>query len=105
MTNSYSLTFGEPIGKCSDELVELASEIFSQFEFDGNITKEQSNIESFKELVAKVPPLNRNEKAHILDMSFHNANENFYELEDDGTIDDASALQEDFLKQVVQALS
>lgn len=100
MTNSYSLTFGEPIGECSDEIEELASEIFSQFDY--NEGTEQSNIDSFKELIAKAPPLELNDKAHILDMSFHNANENFYELEDDGF--DSRELQETFLKQVTQAL-
>ena len=48
--------------------------------------------------------LDNNAKAHILRASFHNANENFYELEDEGEIDDRFDTQDQFLSAVEAAL-
>lgn len=47
---------------------------------------------------------NDNAKAHILRMSFNNANENFYELEDSGDMEDRFIAQDDFLEAIENAL-
>ena len=100
MFNSYIQAFGEPQGDTPDDLVEVASALFSAFDYNMSI---DHNIKAFREELG-ARALDQNAKAHILDLSFHNANENFYELEDDEVIVDARETQNDFLEAITQAL-
>lgn len=115
MFNSYKQTFGEPQGEASEDLFEVASELFSEFDWNASVAE---NADKFKarldELLADTwvtdegeeykLVLDNNAKAHILRMSFHNANENFYELEDDGDMEDRFIAQDDFLEAIENAL-
>ena len=115
MFNSYNQSFGEPVGEHNEDYFEVASELFSEFDWNASVAE---NTEKFKakldELLAEdwvndegeeyKLVLDNNAKAHILRASFHNANENFYELEDDDEIDDRFDTQDQFLSAVEAAL-
>lgn len=115
MFNSYNQSFGEPQGEASEDLYEVASELFSEFDWNVSVAE---NTDKFKakldELLAETwvndedekykLVLDDNAKAHILRASFHNANENFYELEDSGDINDRFETQDEFLSAVEAAL-
>lgn len=115
MFNSYKQTFGEPQGKASEDLFEVASELFSEFDWNASVAENTSKFKAkLDELLADAWEndegeeyklvLDNNARAHILRMSFHNANENFYELEDSGDIEDSSIAQDDFLEAIENAL-
>jgi hypothetical protein len=102
MFNSYKTTFGDPQGEPSDELVDLEMEIFSANDFGGTI---ESNAKTFSRLIEESAlTLSENDKAHLLDMCFNSANENFYELEEEDENFDTQGAQEDFLEAVELAL-
>lgn len=106
MINSYKQVFGVPQGDVYEEDAEMASAIFSAF--DAHASREK-NVESMYDALThnhktSFDAINENGKAHVLQLCFHNANENFYELEDEGIIDDAHEAQEEFLACVVQVL-
>jgi len=102
MFNSYKTTFGDPQGEPSDELVDLEMEIFSANDFGGTI---ESNAKTFSRLIEESAlTLSENDKAHLLDMCFNSANENFYELEKEDENFDSQGAQEDFLEAVELAL-
>lgn len=115
MFNSYKQTFGEPQGEASEILVEMASELFSAFDWNASVAENTSKFKSIlDEMLADAwvdvegnaheLVWNDNAKAHILRMSFHNANENFYELEDSGDMEDRFIAQDDFLEAIENAL-
>lgn len=105
MINSYFCAFGEPKGEASETAEVIASELFSEFEFSESVHANRDKFVSvINERFADDLPLSDNDKAHILEMSFHNANENFYELEDEGLIDDRFVTQDDFLEAIENAL-
>lgn len=114
MINSYKQTFGEPQGETPDAIVELASSLYCEFDHNKSIKENADDfvkcIKNFTLADADIAaeekplPLSNNDKAHIMDLSFHNANENFYELEDEGVIDDSYASQNNFLEAMEQAL-
>ena len=105
MINSYFCAFGEPKGEASETAEVIASELFSEFEFSESVHVNRDKFVSvLRERFADDLPLSDNDKAHILEMSFHNANENFYELEDEGLIDDRFVTQDDFLEAIENAL-
>lgn len=115
MFNSYNQTFGEPQGKASEILVEMASELFSAFDWNASVAENTSKFKSIlDEMLADAwvdvegnaheLVWNDNAKAHILRMSFNNANENFYELEDSGDMEDRFIAQDDFLEAIENAL-
>jgi hypothetical protein len=105
MINSYFCAFGEPKGEASETAEVIASELFSEFEFSESVHVNRDKFVSvLRERFADDLPLSDDDKAHILEMSFHNANENFYELEDEGLIDDQVEAQADFLGAVQVAL-
>ena len=115
MFNYYNQTFGKPQGELNEDYAEVASELFSEFDWNVSVAE---NTDKFKakldELLADTwvtdegeeykLALDNNAKAHILRASFHNANENFYELEDSGDIEDRFVTQDDFLEAVENAL-
>jgi hypothetical protein len=102
MFNSYKTTFGDPQGEPSDELVDLEMEIFSQNDFGSTI---EGNAKTFSRLIEESGlTLSGNDKAHLLDMCFNSANENFYELEEEDENFDSQGAQEDFLEAVELAL-
>jgi hypothetical protein len=102
MINSCKNPFGEAQDEASDEVVDVANDFFSSF--DACATIEQ-NAEQFRQCIKQCNiELTMNDKAHLIDLSFHNANENFWEMEDDGIIDDCAAAQDDFLAAVEMAL-
>ena len=115
MFNSYNQSFGKPQGEHNEDYFEVASELFSEFDWNVSVAE---NTDKFKakldELLAETWEndegetyklvLDDNAKAHILRASFHNANENFYELEDSGDIDDRFDTQDQFLSAVEAAL-
>ena len=105
MTNSYFCAFGEPKGEASETAEVIASELIGEFEFSESIDVNCNRFVSvINERFADDLPLSNDDKAHILEMSFHNANENFYELEDEGLIDDRFVTQDDFLEAIENAL-
>jgi hypothetical protein len=102
MFNSYRTTFGDPQGEPSDELFELSEEIFSSIDFAGTI---RENAVTFcRRLSESGLTLSENDKAHLLDLCFNSANENFYELEDEDGNFDSRGAEEDFLEAVELAL-
>ena len=106
MINSYKQVFGAPQGEVNEEDAEMASELFRTF--DAHASREK-NVESMHDALirdhkASFDAINDNGKAHVLQLCFHNANENFYELEDEGIIDDCYEAQEEFLACVVEVL-
>lgn len=116
MFNSYKQTFGEPQGELNEDYAEVASELFSEFDWNVSVAENTSKFKAkLDELLAPnewvddegkeyTMVLDNNAKAHILRMSFHNANENFYELEDSGDLADRFAAQDDFLEAIENAL-
>jgi len=105
MINSYFCTFGEPKGEASETAEVIASDLFGEFEFSESVHVNRDKFVSvLRERFADDLPLSDDDKAHILEMSFHNANENFYELEDEGHIDDRFVTQDDFLEAIENAL-
>lgn len=116
MFNSYKQTFGEPQGEASEDLFEVVSELFSEFDWNVSVAENTSKFKAkLDELLAPnewvddegkeyTMVLDNNAKAHILQMSFHNANENFYELEDSGDMEDRFSAQDDFLEAIENAL-
>lgn len=115
MFNSYNQTFGVPQGEHNEDYAEVASELFSEFDWNASVAE---NTDKFKakldELLADTWEndegeeyklvIDNNAKAHLLKMCFHNANENFYELEDEGDIEDRFVTQDEFLEAVENAL-
>jgi hypothetical protein len=111
MINSCKNPFGEAQDEASDEVVDVANDFFSSF--DACATIEQ-NAEQFRQCIKQCNvALTMNDKAHLLDLSFHNANENFWEMEDasgafdilfEDLINDCAAAQDDFLAAVEMAL-
>lgn len=99
MHNSYRQSFGEPIDEASEEICELAFGIFQEFDLNASV---EENAERFRKVVGSLV-LSKNDKAHILDRCFNDANENFYELEDEGI--DSARLQSKFLNAIEKALS
>ena len=116
MFNSYNQTFGKPQGDHNEDYAEVASELFSEFDWNASVAENTSKFKAkLDELLAPnewvddegkeyTMVLDNNAKAHILRASFHNANENFYELEDSGDIADRFVTQDDFLEAVENAL-
>ena len=115
MFNSYKQTFGEPQGDHNEDYAEVACELFSEFDWNTSVAENTSKFKArLDELLADARMndegeeyklvLDNNAKAHILRASFHNANENFYELEDSGDIEDSSITQDDFLEAIENAL-
>lgn len=113
MFNSYTNTFGKISEDCSEAVNELLCEITSHFDWKASV---EDNTKAFVECIKTFTwaesdeeeevtlTLTNNDKAHILDGAFHFANENFYELEDDGEIDDRFDTQADFLEALENAL-
>ena len=107
MFNSYSLAFGEPEGESSDVVSELVCELAGAFEYEKyhEESVRNKNLKAFTEVLGDfLPSMELNDKAHILDGCFHFANENFYELEDDGIVDSSADCQDNFLSLVEEAL-
>lgn len=102
MINSCKNPFGKAQDEASDEVVDVANNFFSSFDFSATI---KQNAEQFRQCIKQSNvALTMNNKAHLIDLSFHNANENFWEMEDDGIIDDRFDAQDDFLAAVEMAL-
>lgn len=115
MFNYYNQTFGKPQGEPNEDYAEVAGALFSDFDWNVSVAENTSKFKAkLDELLADTwvtdegeeykLVLDNNAKAHILRMSFHNANENFYELEDSGDIADRFVTQDDFLEAVEHAL-
>jgi len=89
----------------SDLLVDmdLTSEIISEFIPHNTI---EENAKNFAQVIRdmEVIAIEEKDKAHIYEAAFHFANESFYELEDDGEIDDRFETQNDFLEALEIAL-
>jgi hypothetical protein len=103
--NSYIQAFGTPEGEISSHLEEVSCNLMNALDYTKCGTKDDTNLKAFKEVLAEVGlPISDNDKAHILDECFHNANENFYELEDEGIINSSADLQDTFLRLVVEAI-
>lgn len=107
MFNSHTQTFGKPQGEGSEELHELGCELMSALPFRNTFPKRvrSNTIKAFRECVKESGlKLTTNDCAHLLEGAFHNANESFYELEDEGTINDRFELQDKFLEMLTEAL-
>lgn len=101
MFNSYKLTFGVPKGHLSEGLIDIFSEVSSVYSFNDTIEDNAKALEKALRDELSTPrsrKLSTNQKACMLAAAFHHANENFYELEDDGMIDDCYAAQDDYLE-------
>lgn len=107
MINSYALTFGEPVDESTELADDIACDIFSEFDYGDTVEANAKHFENYirTKFSERLNELTINDKAHILDQSFHNANENFYELEDEGIIEDRSETQGDFLNALELALN
>lgn len=106
MFNSYIQKYGEPVGESSDELDELGCNIFCSFDFAPRAFSlvESSAACIIEEIKNSGLVLSQNDKAHLLDHSFHNANENLYEMEDEDENFNAAEAQSEFLAALVLAL-
>ena len=107
MFNSYIQTFGEPQGESSEEVDELGCELMSDLPLRNTFPKKvrSDTIKAFSKSIKESGlNLTTNDCAHLLDAAFNFANENFYELEDDGTIRDRFDLQDKFLEMLTEAL-
>jgi|LakMenEpi03Aug12_release.lakeMendotaPanAssembly.Ray.scaffolds.fasta_scaffold29426_9 hypothetical protein len=107
MFNSYTTSFGEPVGEISEHLEEIVCELANVFEYEDYEAEgvQNKNLEAFRNVLHEIsPPLSLNDKAHILDGCFHFANENFYELEDDGIVDSSADCQNIFLVLIEEVL-
>lgn len=108
MFNSYNQSFGKPVGEISEHLEEVTCEFANVFEYENYATQSviEKNREAFKNMLHEIGgQITTNDKAHILEGCFHFANENFYELEDDGIVDSSYDLQDNFLSLVEEALA
>jgi len=89
--------FGEPQGEASESVEDLSLDILSAFDETATISQ---NAQEFIKCIAQSDiKLSANDKAHVLDMSFHDANENFWEM-----CADAASAQHTFLEAVRTAL-
>ena len=120
MFNSYSLAFG-PVPKSKDlkRFVELDNYIcnivigrLGHGRLDYDLPEEEleavlkhnfTDADKLKEYGLELP-LTEPEKAYILDAVYNYANENFYDLEDEGEIDSAEELQDKVIDALVKAL-
>lgn len=107
MFNSYSLAFGEPVGEISEQFEEITCELASVYEYENYALESviEKNREAFRDVLNEIGGHpTTNDKAHILEGCFHFANENFYELEDDGIVDSSADLQDNFLSLIEEVL-
>jgi len=113
MFNSYSLTFGES-KPLTDEIKEALGDVLCDTILDCDISKGKKRFmkekqQEIKEALEEFKiPFNKNIAAHILESAFHYANENFYEMFEDGErymgFDDQYEMQDAFLENLTTIL-
>ena len=116
MFNSYIQVFGDvpkdhEVSDAFDEMVcELCGEALGFISEDGDIEQEllkpalYAILREFRENGEDIESYSQADKAYSLESAFNFANENFYEAEDAGDINDRHEAQDDFLAALTSAL-
>ena len=96
---SYDQTFGPTMGVVPEYVEEIVEVILEELQYEDS---EDVSFEKFKEAIKVYGSLAVVDKAHILDQCIDYANENFYELEDEGI--DSDMCEQNFLNAVRRCL-